>query len=215
MRPNLSTGGGILLIVSAPSGAGKTSLVRALLERDPGLGLAVSHTTRPPRAGEIDGVHYHFVEKRRFLDMANESAFLEHAEVFGNHYGTAEASVRADLAAGRDLVLEIDWQGARQVRACIPAAVSLFILPPSSSALESRLRGRGQDDDQVIARRMAKAREEMAHYGEYDYLVVNDVFDVALVDLSSVVRAERLRRARAEERLAELLPRLLGDGGGG
>jgi guanylate kinase len=213
MRPNLSTGGGILLIVSAPSGAGKTSLVKALLERDPSLGLAVSYTTRAPRAGEIDGVHYHFVEQRRFLEMAKESAFLEHAEVFGNHYGTAEASVRADLASGRDLVLEIDWQGARQVRTRIPTAVSLFILPPSASALESRLRGRGQDDDQIIARRMAKAREEMAHYGEYDYLVVNDVFDVALDDLSSVVRAERLRRARAEERLAAALHRLIGDGG--
>jgi guanylate kinase len=147
---------GVLYIVSAPSGAGKTSLVKALLERDPGVGLAISYTTRPPRPGEQDGVHYHFVSPERFAEMVAAHAFLEHAEVFGNRYGTAEASLREQLEGGRDLLLEIDWQGARQVRARFPAAVSVFILPPSARTLEERLRGRGQDSDAVIAGRMAR-----------------------------------------------------------
>ena len=206
---------GILFIVSAPSGAGKTSLVKALLERDPSLRLAVSFTTRAPRLGEQNGVHYHFVDEPRFLAMVEQGAFLEHAEVFGNRYGTAEATVREELAAGRDLLLEIDWQGARQVRERFPAAVSLFILPPSATALEERLRGRGQDSNEVIAARMAQARSEMSHYGEYDYLVVNDLFAAALDDLACVVRAERLRRERAERKLAEALAGLLWGRGGG
>jgi len=206
---------GTLFIVSAPSGAGKTSLVKALLERDPSLRLAVSFTTRPPRPAEQDGVHYHFVDEPRFLAMVGQGAFIEHAEVFGNLYGTAEATVREELAVGRDLLLEIDWQGARQVRERFPAAVSVFILPPSATALEGRLRGRGQDSDTVIAARMAEARSEISHYGEYDYLVVNDLFTAALDDLACVVRAERLRRQRAERKLAEALGGLLSGRGGG
>lgn len=196
---------GVLFIVSAPSGAGKTSLVKALLARDTGLRLAVSFTTRAPRPGERDGVHYNFVAETAFLRMVDAGEFLEHAEVFGNRYGTAEATVRAELDQGRDLLLEIDWQGARQVRERFPAAVSIFVLPPSAGVLEQRLRGRGQDSDGVIAGRMAEARSEMSHYGEYDYLVVNDEFDAALDDLGCLVRAERLRRSHCESRLLALL----------
>jgi guanylate kinase len=194
---------GTLFIVSAPSGAGKTSLVKALLGQDTGLTVAVSYTTRAPRPGEIDGVHYHFVDAAVFGAMVADDAFLEYAEVFGNRYGTAEASVRSELEAGRDLVLEIDWQGARQVRARFPAAVSIFILPPSVEVLEERLRGRGQDDARVIASRMAAARAEMSHHSEYDYLAVNDRFDEALAALACIVRAERLRRDPAAARLVE------------
>ena len=201
----------ILFIVSAPSGAGKTSLVKALLERDPGLGLAVSYTTRAPRPGEQDGVHYHFVSPERFQGMILDGEFLEHAEVFGNCYGTAESNVRAGLERS-DLVLEIDWQGARQVRRRFPAAVSLFVLPPSAQALEARLRGRGQDSEGVIAVRMAKARDEMAHFQEYDYLIVNDAFDVALAQVACVVSAERLRRERCKAHLAAALGELVGYG---
>jgi guanylate kinase len=191
---------GLLFILSAPSGAGKTSLVKALLERESALGLAISYTTRQPRPGEVDGVHYHFIDEGRFLAMIAAGAFLEHAQVFGNRYGTAEPKVREALAAGRDLLLEIDWQGARQVRARFPSAVSIFILPPSSPVLAERLRGRGQDSEEVIAARMHQARDEMSHYDEYDYLVVNDNFDQALDDLASVVRAERLRLTHSLER---------------
>ncbi len=202
---------GTLFIVSAPSGAGKTSLVKALVERDPRVVLSVSHTTRPPRPGERDGVDYHFVDSATFERMVAEGAFLEHAEVFGNRYGTARATVERELAADRDVILEIDWQGARQVRAAMPEAVSVFILPPSREALEARLRGRGQDDETVIARRMARAVDEMSHYDEYDYLVVNDVFETALEDLLAIVRATRLRRPAQAARHAELLRRLLGE----
>ncbi len=199
---------GILFVVSAASGAGKTSLVKALLERDATLALAVSLTTRAPREGERDGVHYHFVDPDAFARMVAEGAFLEHAEVFGNRYGTAEEGVRTQLAEG-DLVLEIDWQGARQVRARFPGAVSVFVLPPSAGALEQRLRGRGQDCDHVIAGRMAQARSEMSHYAEYDYLLVNDDFDTALADLCCVVQSERLRRPHSLPRLRPLLDELL------
>lgn len=196
---------GMLFVVSAPSGAGKTSLIKALLEREPTLHLAVSFTTRAPRPGERDGVHYHFVDEQRFLSMEEAGAFLESAEVFGNRYGTAEASVRDELAVGRDLLLEIDWQGARQMRKRFPAALSVFILPPSSEALRERLRGRGQDSEAVIAARMEKARDEMSHYDEYDFLVVNDVFDQALDELTCLVRAERLRLSRSGGRLRSML----------
>jgi guanylate kinase len=192
---------GILFIVSAPSGAGKTSLVKALLARDAGLSLSVSCTTRPPRAGEQDGVHYHFIDEARFRHCIREGDFLEYAEVFGNLYGTREADVREALAAGRDLILEIDWQGARQVRERFRSAVGIFILPPSIAELERRLRGRGTDSDEVIEGRMAQARDEMAHLDEYGYLVVNDGFDVALDALAAIVVAERQRLERQRSRV--------------
>jgi guanylate kinase len=201
---------GTLYVISAPSGAGKTSLIKALLGRDPNLHLSVSYTTRAARPGEVDGVHYHFVDLSTFLHMVGEGAFLEHAQVFGNWYGTAEAALRRGLAQGRDLVLEIDWQGARQVRARFPEAVGIFILPPSVTALDTRLRGRGQDGEAVIAARMAQARAEIGHYRDYDYLVVNDSFEVALDDLAAVVRAQRLQRLVQGPRLALLLGELLG-----
>ncbi|WP_295399416.1 guanylate kinase [uncultured Thiocystis sp.] len=199
---------GVLFIVSAPSGAGKTSLVKALLTRDPGLSLSVSCTTRPARAGEEDGIHYHFLDQARFRQALAEGAFLESAEVFGNLYGTRELDVRACLSAGRDLILEIDWQGARQVRERFPAAVGIFVLPPTIAELERRLRGRGTDSDAVIARRMTQARDEMAHYAEYDYLVVNDRFETALDALAAIATAERHRLARQRPRLSDLLDRL-------
>jgi len=200
---------GTLYVISAPSGAGKTSLIKALLERDPSLHLSVSYTTRAPRPGEIDGVHYRFVDPPTFDGMVGEGAFLEHAQVFGNWYGTAEVTLRSGLAEGQDLVLEIDWQGARQVRARFPEAVGIFILPPSVATLDARLRGRGQDGEAIIAQRMAQARDEIAHFGDYDYLVVNDSFAVALDDLAAIVRARRLRGVVQAPRLGTLLGDLL------
>jgi guanylate kinase len=199
---------GILFIVSAPSGAGKTSLVKALLARDPGLSLSVSCTTRTPRAGEQDGVHYHFIDQARFRESVASGEFLEHAEVFGNLYGTRAADVRAALDAGRDLILEIDWQGARQVRERFGSAVGIFVLPPSIAELERRLCGRGTDSDAVIADRMAQARDEMTHVEEYAYLVVNDLFDTALDALAAIVLAERQRFERQRPRLGALLDAL-------
>jgi guanylate kinase len=199
---------GILFIVSAPSGAGKTSLVKSLLTRDPDLSLSVSCTTRPARAGEEDGVHYHFLDQTRFRQALEEGAFLESAEVFGNLYGTRELDARACLSAGRDLILEIDWQGARQARERFPAAVGVFVLPPTIAELERRLRGRGTDSDAVIARRMTQARGEMTHYAEYDYLVVNDRFETALDALVAIITAERLRLAHQRSRLTGLLDHL-------
>ena len=184
---------GTLYIVSAPSGAGKTSLVRALCERLANVVMAVSHTTRPPRPGEVDGVDYHFVSREQFERMVRAGEFLEHAEVFGNHYGTSRQAVERELAAGRDVILEIDWQGARQVRGKMPEALSIFILPPSREALRERLTRRGQDSGEVIERRMAQAVAEMRHYDEYDYLVINDDFTVALEDLVTIFGAGRLR----------------------
>ncbi len=197
---------GNLFIVSAPSGAGKTSLVRALLERDPGLALSVSSTTRRPRAGETEGVHYHFLTHDAFRAAVAAGAFLEHAEVFGNLYGTRESDVRERLAAGRDLILEIDWQGARQVRERLPGAIGIFILPPSMHELERRLRSRGTDSEDVIDRRLAQARDDMAQALDYDYLVVNGDFEAALHDLAAIAVAERLRTARQAALVADLLP---------
>lgn len=196
---------GILFIVSAPSGAGKTSLVRALLERVPGLSLSLSCTTRSPRPGETDGIHYRFLTQEHFRTAVAEGAFLEHAEVFGHLYGTREPDVRACLAAGRDLILEIDWQGARQVRQRLLGSVGIFILPPSMAELERRLRHRATDSDAVIARRLAQARDDMRHAADYDYLVVNGDFGSALDALAAIVAAERLRAVRQVSRVSELL----------
>ena len=202
---------GVLFVVSAPSGAGKTSLLRALIPTDPRLQLSVSHTTRGARPGEQDGTHYHFVDRARFEAMVAAGEFVEHARVFDNLYGTAERSVRDVLGANLDVVLEIDWQGARQVRARFPEAVSVFIVPPSVEALRERLSGRGQDSAEIIDRRMRDARSELSHFGEYDYLVVNDDFDQALADLRDIVGAERLRLPRQQARLAAALEAMLHD----
>jgi guanylate kinase len=200
---------GVLFIVSAPSGAGKTSLLRALVPSDPRLRLSISHTTRPARPGEQDGVHYHFVDRARFEAMAAAGEFLEHARVFDNLYGTAERSVRDLLEDDFDVVLEIDWQGARQVRTRFPEAVSVFVVPPSVEALRERLGGRGQDSPEVIERRMRDARSELSHFAEYDYLVVNDLFEVALADLRALMAAERLRLPRQQARLGAALEAML------
>lgn len=200
---------GTLYIVSAPSGAGKTSLVNALLEREPGIALSVSHTTRPPRAHERDGEQYHFVNRGVFERMVADGLFLEHAEVFGNGYGTSRGAVEALLSADRDVLLEIDWQGARQVRQAMPGAVGVFILPPSRAELERRLRTRASDDAQAIARRLAGSRLEITHAGEFDYIVVNDQFADALADLLAIVASRRLRSASQLVRHAALLDDLL------
>ena len=200
---------GTLYIVSAPSGAGKTSLLKALVERDPRIRVSISHTTRAKRPGEVDGVDYHFVDVDLFARMIGEGAFLEHAQVFGNFYGTSERAVREVLSTGDDVVLEIDWQGARQVRRRFPGAVSVFILPPTPEALRERLTGRGQDSAEVIERRMADARSEMEHYPEYDYLVINDRFEQALEELGAVVISQRLRGEAQARRLGAQLKALL------
>lgn len=200
---------GTLYTISAPSGAGKTSLVRALLDSVDGLTLSVSHTTRPRREGETDGVDYHFVDEATFDRMVAERAFLEHARVFDNQYGTSRHGVDEQLNAGRDVLLEIDWQGARQVRSAVAGAVSIFVLPPSREALKERLTDRGQDAEAVIARRMAAAIEEMSHYGEADYLVINDRFDDAVRDLAAIVQAGRVRRELQIRRWKSLIDALL------
>jgi guanylate kinase len=200
---------GTLYIFAAPSGAGKTSLVKALVDSTPGIEVSVSHTTRAPRPGEVDGVNYHFVDLPTFERMVAEGAFLEHARVFDNYYGTARASIEQRLAAGMDVILEIDWQGARQVREQFPDSVGVFILPPSKAVLEERLRGRGTDDEATIARRMRDAEREMSHYDEFDYLVINDDFDTALEDLRAIVRARRLRTPVQAARHQALLDSLL------
>ena len=199
----------ILFIVSAPSGAGKTSLLKALMEQDQGMQVSVSHTTRAMRPGEGDGVDYHFVDHDTFAGMIGEGGFLEYAQVFDNFYGTSEEAVREQMKQAADVVLEIDWQGARQVRQRFPDAVSIFILPPSQEALRQRLDGRGQDSSEIIERRMRDARTEIAHHPEYDYLIINDVFDQALQELHSVVVAQRLRQSVQSGRLRGQLQALL------
>ena len=181
---------GRLFVIAAPSGAGKTSLVRALMEREPSLAFSVSFTTRPRRANEQDGRDYHFIDDRRFEDMVREGAFLEHAEVFGNHYGTGRHQVEQALQAGQDLILEIDWQGAQQVRARMPEVLDIFILPPSRTVLEQRLRNRRTDSPEVIARRLRESVEEMAHWPEFRYVVINDDFATALREMLSIVHGE-------------------------
>lgn len=199
-----------LFTISAPSGAGKTSLVRALLERRAdSAAVCVSHTTRPMRPGDVDGSDYHFVSRRRFEAMIAADEFLEHARVFDNLYGTARASVEELLASGRHVILEIDWQGARQVFEAFPQAIKVFILPPSREALYERLQGRGQDNEAVIRRRMADAVTEMRHYDEYHYLVINDDFTTALADLEALFRAQRLHRVPQSLRYAAEIKRLL------
>ncbi|MCK4865768.1 MAG: guanylate kinase [Gammaproteobacteria bacterium] len=200
---------GTLFVISAPSGAGKTSLVKALLEQTKNIGVSVSHTTRAMREGEQDGIDYNFIDKEAFVSMVGQSAFLEHAQVFDNFYGTAIANIEDKLSQGEDVILEIDWQGAAQVRKQLPYAVNIFILPPSQAALEERLRGRGQDSDEIIQRRMRDAKSETSHYSEYDYLVVNDDFDKALIELKSIVLARRYRYEAQTQRLAPLLKELL------
>ncbi|WP_414727865.1 guanylate kinase [Zhongshania aliphaticivorans] len=200
---------GTLYTISAPSGAGKTSLVAELLKRTPQLSVSVSHTTRPMRPGEEDGVNYHFISHEVFQQMLGETAFLEHAQVFDNFYGTSQKWVESELARGEDVILEIDWQGAQQVRRLMPETVAIFILPPSRDALNQRLTGRGQDDDSVIQRRMDAAVAEMSHYVEGDYVVINDDFNTALADLEAIIRARRLQLDKQQDRHATLLSALL------
>ncbi len=196
-------------IVAAPSGAGKTSLVKRLVETTPDVVASVSHTTRPPRPGEQDGVHYHFVPPAAFEAMIAQGAFLEHAQVFGHRYGTSRQAVLSKLREGLDVILEIDWQGARQVRERMPDSPSIFILPPSRAALRQRLTGRGQDSAEVIERRMAAALDELSHYVEFDYLVINDQFETALTELRAILIAQRQRRTAQLERHLELFHILL------
>jgi len=200
---------GSLFVVAAPSGAGKSTLVNALLAREPGVCLSVSYTSRGPRPGEVDGQHYHFVSRERFEAMAANGDFFEYFVVHGDLKGTARQAVEPLLAAGRDVLLEIDWQGARKVRQMVPEAVLIFILPPSRVELERRLRSRAQDSDEVIARRLADSREEMRHAFEFDFVVVNDVFERALEDLRAIVRGQRVRVAVQKDRLATLLENLI------
>ena len=199
---------GTLFIVSAPSGAGKSSLVKALLERDTSIRLSISYTTRQPRPGEVDGMHYHFVSREAFQERLGNGEFLESAEVYGNFYGTSQHWIEQEMSAGRDILLEIDWQGAAQVRKLMPKALSIFILPPSLDELQRRLDGRGTDNVEIIAKRMAAAREDISHALEFDYLVVNDRFDDALTDLLAIARAQRLLIAPQAERQAGLLASL-------
>jgi guanylate kinase len=200
---------GTLFIFSAPSGAGKTSLVKALTAASQNLVVSVSHTTRARRPGEEDGVHYHFIDVASFQHMVETNQFLEHAQVFDNFYGTAQSAIERQMADGLDVILEIDWQGARQVRHRIPGAVSVFILPPSRTELEQRLSGRGTDSSEIVARRMRDAVSEMQHYDEYDYLVINDDFQLALADLHAIISSERLRLAPQQAAQASLLSELL------
>lgn len=200
---------GTLYIVTAPSGAGKTTLVHAVLEREPGLALSVSYTTRAPRPGEVDGRDYRFVSREEFLRLRDGGELLEWAEVHGNYYGTSRTWIETQLQQDRDVLLEIDWQGARQVRRMFPHAVSIFILPPSLEALEARLRGRGTDSEATIARRLAAAREEMRHVEEFDYVIINDRLERAIDELTAVVRAARLRLPVQKRRHAAYFAQLL------
>ncbi len=199
---------GNLFIVCAPSGAGKTTLVDALLKADSGIRLSVSYTTRQPRAGEVDGREYHFVSQEKFQEMAAAGAFLESALVHGNYYGTSQPWINDQRAAGADILLEIDWQGAAQVRKMMPDAIGIFILPPSFEALVSRLNKRAQDPPDVIARRIAGAREEISHVSEFKYVIINDKFDEAVKDLVSIVRARRLLATSQLARHSDLINRM-------
>ena len=199
---------GNLFIVCAPSGAGKTTLVDALLKADSGIRLSVSYTTRQPRAGEVDGREYHFVSQEKFQEMSAAGAFLESALVHGNYYGTSQPWINDQRAAGADILLEIDWQGATQVRKMMPDAIGIFILPPSFEALVGRLNKRAQDPPDVIARRIAGAREEISHVSEFKYVIINDKFDEAVKDLVSIVRARRLLATSQLARHSDLINRM-------
>jgi guanylate kinase len=199
---------GSLFIIAAPSGGGKTSLVRALLAREPQMALSVSYTSRGPRPGEIDGVHYHFIDRATFEAMAVRGEFFEYFVVHGDLKGTARTAVEPLLAAGKDVLLEIDWQGARKVREQVPDCVGVFILPPSTAELERRLRHRAQDSEGTIRRRLANSREEMAHATEFDFVIVNQHFDDALDDLVAIVRSQRLRTSVQREQIDSLVTQL-------
>jgi len=201
---------GSLFIVAAPSGGGKTSLVNALLKRDARLSLSISHTTRAARPGELDGKHYHFVSEAEFERMIDEGGFLECARVFDHHYGTSRKSVTRQLEQGHDVLLDIDWQGARQIKAAFPESGLIFIIPPSLEALRKRLTGRGQDSPGVIDRRMRDARAEISHWAEFDYLVVNDNFDTALEELHTIIKDHRKQRPYKENKYYQLLAQELG-----
>ncbi len=200
---------GTLYVIAAPSGAGKTSLVKALIESLEHIRVSVSYTTRAARPGEQEGVNYHFISHEQFEKMLDGSEFLEHAQVFDNYYGTGQAWADSELKKGVDVILEIDWQGAQQIRRLHPDCASIFILPPSRETLEQRLRQRNQDSDEIIARRMQGAVEEMNHYVEFDYLVINDDFQTALADLQSIVKSHRLQQRLQNEKLKHLLVDLL------
>ena len=209
MTPANATAAGRLFVIAAPSGAGKTSLVKALMERVPRLAFSVSHTTRKPRPNEVDGRDYHFVDPATFHRMIAAGDFLEHARVFDNLYGTGRRQVEAALARGQDLVLEIDWQGARQVRARMPEALDIFILPPSRAALAARLRGRGTDSPEVIARRLADSVTELSHWAEFRHVIVNDRFEQACADLESIVAGAGAAFGRDRPQLAGFVAGLL------
>lgn len=200
---------GTLYIFSAPSGAGKTSLVKALLEKTNDIKVSVSHTTRASRDGEIDGKDYNFVSQETFKNLINQNAFLEHAQVFDNFYGTSQAWVEQELKEGQDVILEIDWQGAKQIRQQMPETTSVFILPPSHDELLRRLTGRGTDSEEIIQKRMKDAEKEISHYGEFDYLIINDDFDTALLELQSIVLARRQRTQFQSEIHQDLIRNLL------
>ena len=201
---------GTLYIISAASGAGKTTLVSAVLEQVADLEVSVSHTTRAPREGEVDGVNYHFVDKDTFEAMVENSEFIENATVFGNMYGTSRQHIQEQLLKGKDVILEIDWQGARQIRQLISDCKSVYIVPPSTEALRERLTSRGQDDEDVISRRMREAINEMSHYVEFDYLIINDDFDEARDNLAAIIKGNRMLHQHQQQKHADLLARLLG-----
>lgn len=200
---------GTLYIISAPSGAGKTSLISALLERNSGIEVSVSHTTRPTRDGEIHGQHYHFVSVESFKEGIEAGVFLEYAQVFDNFYGTSKSTVMERLEQGIDVILEIDWQGAQQIRVLEPEACSIFILPPSIEALEQRLQSRNQDSDEVIAKRLSQAKEDANHFSEYDYVIINQDFETALEELQSIFVSQRVKLSKAELRNADTLKALI------